>query len=55
MDVEALRHAGHESNRTLARALNERGVPTPNGGIWTHTTVARLLERTGARHGDAAT
>ena len=28
----------------LARALSERGVPTPRGGnVWTHTTVARLL------------
>jgi hypothetical protein len=30
----------------LARALTKRGVATPRGGgIWTHTTVARVLER----------
>ncbi|MBK1660595.1 hypothetical protein CKO45_20455 [Paracraurococcus ruber] len=30
----------------IARALTERGVPTPRGGAaWTHTTVARVLER----------
>jgi hypothetical protein len=32
----------------LARALTEDGVSTPRGGdVWTHTTVARLLARTG--------
>jgi DNA invertase Pin-like site-specific DNA recombinase len=46
IEVKALRNAGHGSNRRVAHELNERGVPTPNGGIWTHTTVARLLERT---------
>ncbi|MEO3475938.1 recombinase family protein [Roseomonas sp. CAU 1739] len=30
----------------VARALTARGVPTPRGGTaWTHTTVARLLDR----------
>ena len=33
----------------LARALSERGVPTPRGGAnWTHTTVARVLGRVSA-------
>ena len=54
IDVEALRHSGHGSNRRVAYELNERGVPTPNGGLWTHTTVARLVERTGAVHTAAA-
>jgi hypothetical protein len=48
IEVEALQHAGHGSNRRVAHALNVRGVPTSNGGIWTHTTVARLLQRTAA-------
>ncbi len=47
IDVDAVRQRCG-SNRQLARALNERGVPTPNGGIWTHTTVTRLLDRTGS-------
>ena len=30
----------------LALGVTEGGVPTPSGrGIWTHTTVARLLAR----------
>ena len=55
LEVESLRGAGVVSHQGLARALNERGVPTPRSGlIWTHTTVARLLERTGAAHAVAA-
>jgi DNA invertase Pin-like site-specific DNA recombinase len=47
IDVDVLR-GRRGSNRELARALNERGIPTPRGGeTWTHTTVSRLLERTG--------
>ncbi|HEY8613384.1 MAG TPA: recombinase family protein [Roseomonas sp.] len=46
VEVEALRAEGITTHQGLARALNERGVATPRGGgIWTHTTVARLLER----------
>jgi DNA invertase Pin-like site-specific DNA recombinase len=45
LEVEALRDEGL-THRGLARALAERGVPTPCGsGTWTHTTVARLLAR----------
>jgi DNA invertase Pin-like site-specific DNA recombinase len=55
LEVGALRDAGVGSNRELARALNERGVPTPRGdGIWTHTTVGRLLARTGRQTACAA-
>jgi DNA invertase Pin-like site-specific DNA recombinase len=46
IELETLRHAGHRSNRRVAHELNERGVSTPNGGTWTHTTVTRLLGRT---------
>ena len=47
LEVDALRDQGITSRRSLARALLERGVPTPHGGgTWTHTTVARLLDRT---------
>ena len=46
LEVEALRESGIRSTQGLARALSERGVPTPRGGnVWTHTTVARLLAR----------
>jgi len=46
-EVDRLRQAGITSRQALARALTERGVPTPHGGeTWTHTTVGRLLART---------
>jgi hypothetical protein len=49
LEIEALRAEGISAHQGLARALMERGVPTPRGsGIWTHTTVARLLARVGA-------
>ncbi len=45
-EVERLRTTGVTSWQGLARALTEHGVPAPRGGgIWTHTTVARLLAR----------
>jgi hypothetical protein len=44
--VERLHTEGVLSRSALARALNERGVPTSTGsGAWTHTTVARVLAR----------
>jgi DNA invertase Pin-like site-specific DNA recombinase len=46
LEVEALQADGVTTHQGLARALTERGVPTPRGQIiWTHTTVARLLAR----------
>ncbi|MBU8544412.1 MULTISPECIES: recombinase family protein [Roseomonadaceae] len=46
LEVETSRTGGAASHQALARALTERGVPTPRGGpIWTHTTVARVLAR----------
>lgn len=33
------------SLRGIARRLTLEGVPTPGGGTWSHTTVARSLER----------
>ena len=46
LEVEGLRHAGTISMQGLARGLMQRKVPTPRGSmIWTHTTVARLLNR----------
>ena len=52
MEADLARETGHASNRDLARALNERGIPTPRGGdACTHTTVARLLDRTAIRAG----
>ena len=47
LEVDRLRDAGVTSMQGLARALTECGIPTPRGsGIWTHTTVGRLLART---------
>jgi DNA invertase Pin-like site-specific DNA recombinase len=49
LEVEALRAEGVTTHAGLARALTECGVLTPRGGAaWTHTTVARVLERLGA-------
>ena len=46
LEIAALRAEGVSTHQGLARALSERGVETPRGGRrWTHTTVARLLER----------
>ena len=48
-EIAALRDQGVTTSIGLARALTERGVPTPREGrIWTHTTVARLLARVAA-------
>ncbi|WP_084698600.1 recombinase family protein [Muricoccus aerilatus] len=48
LELEALRAMGITTHQGLARALTDRGVPTPRGGAgWTHTTVARVIERLG--------
>ena len=48
LDIEDLRREGILGHAALARALTERSVPTPAGNqVWTHTTVARLLTRSG--------
>jgi DNA invertase Pin-like site-specific DNA recombinase len=48
LEMERLRMEGIEGHAALARALNARSVPTPrSAGAWTHTTVARIVERTG--------
>lgn len=47
LEVDALRADGIATHRGLARALNDRSVPTPRGsGAWTHTTIARLIAKT---------
>lgn len=33
------------SAREIAHQLNARGIPAPNGGIWSHTTVLRAQRR----------
>ena len=44
LEIERLKNAGVSTMIGLARALTERGVPTPrHGRVWTHTTVARLV------------
>ena len=48
MEVDRMRGEGARSRQALARALTERGVPTPRDGkVWTHTTVGRLMARVG--------
>lgn len=46
--VEPL-HAGGAGLRSIAQALNERGVLTPRGGRWHAASVGRLLDRLGLR------
>ncbi len=49
IEIAALREQGVVTAIGLARALTERGMPTPREGrAWTHTTVARLLARVAA-------
>lgn len=43
--LKELRAAGCISKRSIARALNERGVPTPRGRRWYPTSVRNLLTR----------
>ncbi|WP_198370526.1 recombinase family protein [Roseomonas rosulenta] len=46
LELERLRAEGVSGHAAIARALNARAVPTPRGwGAWTHTTVARIVER----------
>jgi hypothetical protein len=46
LELDRLRETGVQGHAALARALNHRGVPTPGGGgVWTHTTVSRVLAR----------
>ena len=48
LEVDRLRAEGVSSRHGLARALTERGVPTPRDGkVGTHTTVRRLLALAG--------
>jgi hypothetical protein len=53
LEMEALRAVGITTNAGLARALMQQGVVTPRGaGTWTHTTVARVLERLGTKEAE---
>ena len=49
LEVEVLRREGVTTHAGLAQMLTQRDVPTPRGSrVWTHTTVARVLQRIGA-------
>lgn len=43
--IAGLREAGVTSASGIAKALNERGIPTARGGIWQATQVQRVLAR----------
>ncbi|WP_052402290.1 recombinase family protein [Muricoccus aerilatus] len=48
LELEVLRAEGIITHLGLARALTARKVATPRGrAVWTHTTVARVIERLG--------
>jgi DNA invertase Pin-like site-specific DNA recombinase len=58
LEADRLRDTGVTSRRALAKALTDCGILTPRGrGTWTHTTVGRLLTRTGRKtiHDDGET
>lgn len=40
-----IREAGHNTVRAIAAELNERGVPSARGGLWSPRTTHRLLQR----------
>jgi Recombinase len=42
--MTSLRAAGH-TLRQIATELTSRGIRTKEGGAWTHTAVARILQR----------
>jgi len=43
--IAELQASGVTSLRSIAKALNERRIPTAAGGRWHHTQVRRLLAR----------
>lgn len=43
--IEKIRSTGATSFRTIAAALNDRGVKTARGGVWAATTVRNVLLR----------
>jgi DNA invertase Pin-like site-specific DNA recombinase len=45
--IEEIRAAGCTSLRQIAKALNERGIVTPRGGMWEAAQVRLLLQRLG--------
>jgi DNA invertase Pin-like site-specific DNA recombinase len=49
--IAALRLDGHQSLRSLADALNARGIQTRQGGKWHISTVRNLLARIHAVQG----
>jgi len=46
--IADLRAEGLGSHSELARALNDRGIPTRRGGVWKATQVARVIEAIGS-------
>lgn len=43
--IASVRKEGATTMRAIADALNERGVPTPRGGVWGPSQVQRMLQR----------
>src|ERR1044072_5527637 len=43
--LRAVRSEGSTTLRSMAEALNRRGVKSPRGGIWHPSSVANLLAR----------
>jgi DNA invertase Pin-like site-specific DNA recombinase len=52
--IAHLRSEGVLGQRAIARALNEAGLTSPQGGLWSAPSVARLLELGGRGRGNPA-
>jgi DNA invertase Pin-like site-specific DNA recombinase len=46
--IASVREEGATTMRAIADALNERGVPTPRGGVWGPSQVQRIITRLSA-------
>jgi DNA invertase Pin-like site-specific DNA recombinase len=46
-EIQAVRESGVTDYRSLAAALNAKGIPTPRGGKWHPSSVHRQVQRLG--------
>ena len=46
--IADLKSSGAVSLREIAAGLNERGIPTARGGLWSAVQVQRVMNRAGA-------
>jgi DNA invertase Pin-like site-specific DNA recombinase len=44
---EIVRPLAGRTSRAIAKALNDRGIPAPRGGLWQSPQIMRLMNRLG--------